>query len=280
MLSSSGAGGLVSVQSWLCRWRLWWNVRKSLNSTESLTCCLKTLSASLLIPGSIVVQLPDGMLDERRPWYGRFPKFHRVFVGPRPWHIEIRHRVKKTSTMNLLGFETLELKIRRLKLWKPTAYIYIYIYIYTYTYTCIYIYIYIYTLTTFDRCPVTRRHVTIIGSEILVALFLLVFSMAFVTHWFWNLGCFVFVGFLYGFRYPLVLKYWLFCFCWCSLWLSLPIGSEILVFMLFLVFSMVLAREKTMVQFARRLWLWMSGLANAREGGYNVLQESCIPAGC
>ena len=27
--------------------------------------------------------------------YGRFPKFHRVFVGPRPWHIEIRHRVKK-----------------------------------------------------------------------------------------------------------------------------------------------------------------------------------------
>ena len=27
--------------------------------------------------------------------YGRFPKFHRVFVGPRPWHIEMRHRVKK-----------------------------------------------------------------------------------------------------------------------------------------------------------------------------------------
>ena len=26
--------------------------------------------------------------------YGRFPKFHRVFFGPRPWHIEIRHRVK------------------------------------------------------------------------------------------------------------------------------------------------------------------------------------------
>ena len=65
--------------------------------------------------------------------YGRFPKFHRVFVGPRPWHIEIRHRVKKISTINLFGFETLKLKIRRLKLWKPTVYtgirgIYIYIY--------------------------------------------------------------------------------------------------------------------------------------------------------
>ena len=38
--------------------------------------------------------------------YGRFPKFHRVFVGPRPWHIEIRHRVKKTSTIDLFGFDT------------------------------------------------------------------------------------------------------------------------------------------------------------------------------
>ena len=44
-----------------------------------------------------------------------------VFFGPRPWHIEIRHRVKKTSTINLFGFETLKLKIRRLKLWKPTV---------------------------------------------------------------------------------------------------------------------------------------------------------------
>ena len=51
--------------------------------------------------------------------YGRFPKIHRVF--PRPWHIEIRHRVKTTSTINLFGFETLKLKIRRLKLWKPTV---------------------------------------------------------------------------------------------------------------------------------------------------------------
>ena len=43
------------------------------------------------------------------------------FLGPRSWHIEIRHRVKKTSTINLFGFETLKLKIRRLKLWKPAA---------------------------------------------------------------------------------------------------------------------------------------------------------------
>ena len=42
--------------------------------------------------------------------------------GPRPWHIKIRHRVKtNTSTINLFGFETLQLKIRRLKLWKPSA---------------------------------------------------------------------------------------------------------------------------------------------------------------
>ena len=53
--------------------------------------------------------------------YGRFPKIHRVFVGPRPWHIEIRHRVENTSTISLFGFETLKLKIRRLKLWKPTV---------------------------------------------------------------------------------------------------------------------------------------------------------------
>ena len=46
-----------------------------------------------------------------------------VFFWPRPWHIEIRHRVKKTSTIDLFGFETLKLKIRRLKLWKPTVYI-------------------------------------------------------------------------------------------------------------------------------------------------------------
>ena len=30
-------------------------------------------------------------------------------LGPRPWHIEIRHRVKKTSTIDLFGFETLKI---------------------------------------------------------------------------------------------------------------------------------------------------------------------------
>ena len=43
--------------------------------------------------------------------------------GPRPWHIEIRHRVTHTSTIYLFGFETLKLKIRRLKLWKPTVHL-------------------------------------------------------------------------------------------------------------------------------------------------------------
>ena len=43
------------------------------------------------------------------------------FFGPRPWHIEIRHSVNKTFTINSFGFETLKLKIRRLKLWKPTV---------------------------------------------------------------------------------------------------------------------------------------------------------------
>ena len=80
------------------------------------------------------------------------------FLGPRPWHIEVRHRVNKTSTINLFGFETLNLKIRRLKLWKPTVYltsivitmrIYdcTYGYIHIYIYICIHIHIYVYTVS-------------------------------------------------------------------------------------------------------------------------------------
>ena len=83
-----------------------------------------------------------------------------VFFGPRPWHIEIRHRVKKkTSTINLFGFKTLKLKIRRLKLWKPTvgwvrrarrARVYYYIipydYYYCYCYYYYYYYYYYYTI--------------------------------------------------------------------------------------------------------------------------------------
>ena len=49
------------------------------------------------------------------------PENLSCFFGPRPWHIEIRHRVKKTSAFNLFGFETLKLNIRRLKLWKPSV---------------------------------------------------------------------------------------------------------------------------------------------------------------
>ena len=90
--------------------------------------------------------------------YGRFPKFHRVF-----WAGTLAHwnptSCQKKSTINLLGVETLKLKIRRLKLWKPTVgwlnitwitlillniiwhtsklYIYIYIYIYAHVYTYI-----------------------------------------------------------------------------------------------------------------------------------------------
>ena len=48
-------------------------------------------------------------------------KISNLFLRPKPCHIEIRHRVRKTSTINLFGFETLKLKIRRLKLWKPTV---------------------------------------------------------------------------------------------------------------------------------------------------------------
>ena len=56
-----------------------------------------------------------------RDGYGRFFVFFiYFFFGPRLWHIEIRHRVEKTSTTNLFGFELLKLKIRRLTLWKPT----------------------------------------------------------------------------------------------------------------------------------------------------------------
>ena len=48
-------------------------------------------------------------------------RISNLFLRPRPWRIEIRHRVKRTSTIHLIGFETLQLKIRRLKLWKPTV---------------------------------------------------------------------------------------------------------------------------------------------------------------
>ena len=48
--------------------------------------------------------------------HGRFPKFHRVVLGRDPGTLKSDIVSKKTSTMHLFGFETLELKIRRLKL--------------------------------------------------------------------------------------------------------------------------------------------------------------------
>ena len=53
--------------------------------------------------------------------YGRFPKFHRVFSGRDSGTLKSDIVSIKTSTINLFGFETLKLKIRRLKLWKPTV---------------------------------------------------------------------------------------------------------------------------------------------------------------
>ena len=52
---------------------------------------------------------------------GRFPKFHRVFLGRDPGTLKSDMVSKKTSTINLFGFETLKLKIRILKLWKSTV---------------------------------------------------------------------------------------------------------------------------------------------------------------
>ena len=53
--------------------------------------------------------------------YGRFPKFHRVLLGRYPGTLKSDIVSTKTSTINLFGFETLKLKIRRLKLWRPTV---------------------------------------------------------------------------------------------------------------------------------------------------------------
>ena len=104
------------------------------------------------------------------------------FLGRDPGTLKSDIASKKPSTINLFGFETLKLKIRRLKLWKPTLepcllhqcfhvagivmpgpaniYIYIYIriricmYIYIYTYICfIYtVYMYIHLSLSLSLC--------------------------------------------------------------------------------------------------------------------------------
>ena len=48
-------------------------------------------------------------------------EIHRVFLGRDPGTLKSDIVSKKTSTINLFGFETLKLKIRRLKLWKATV---------------------------------------------------------------------------------------------------------------------------------------------------------------
>ena len=62
-----------------------------------------------------------GGRPRRPPRYGRFPKFHRVFFGRDPGTLKSDIVSTKTYTLNLFGFETLKLKIRRLKFWKPTV---------------------------------------------------------------------------------------------------------------------------------------------------------------
>ena len=89
----------------------------------SLTLLLLLLLLLLLFGWRPGVELakPRRATNEGRRVLRSISEFPSCFLGPRPWHIEIRHRVKQTYTINLFGFETLKLKIRRLKLWKPTV---------------------------------------------------------------------------------------------------------------------------------------------------------------
>ena len=50
-----------------------------------------------------------------------FRNFIVFFLGRDPGTLKSDIVSTKTSTNNLFGFETLKLKIRRLKLWKPTV---------------------------------------------------------------------------------------------------------------------------------------------------------------
>ena len=46
------------------------------------------------------------ILHKSHPRFGRFPKFHRVFLGRDPGTLKSDIANKKTSTINLFGFET------------------------------------------------------------------------------------------------------------------------------------------------------------------------------
>ena len=52
---------------------------------------------------------------------GRFPKFHRVFWGRDPGTLKSDIVSKKHPQLICSDLETLNLKFRRLKLWKPTV---------------------------------------------------------------------------------------------------------------------------------------------------------------
>ena len=133
----------------------------------NVSCLFSCFATSLCLSVQRVLLLPTNAFQWFRPSPNNrlrsVSEISSCFFGPRPWHIEIRHRVKKTPTINLFGFETLKLKFRRLKLWKPTVHFsadlhfpvgglpggalefllgsYIYIYIYTHTYTHIHTFI-------------------------------------------------------------------------------------------------------------------------------------------
>ena len=70
---------------------------------------------------SIYVCITPRLCMMTGPICGRFPKFNRVCLGRDPGTLRSDIVSNKTSTINLFGFETLKLKIRRLKLWKPTV---------------------------------------------------------------------------------------------------------------------------------------------------------------
>ena len=61
-----------------------------------------TLAAWQVHPGSHRFQHATRMFHHVQS----ISEISSCFFGPRPWHIEIRHRVKQTSTINLFGFET------------------------------------------------------------------------------------------------------------------------------------------------------------------------------
>ena len=69
---------------------------------------------------AVIGQKTDIGWNEDRLLYGRFPKFQRVFLGRDPGTLKSDIVSTKIFTINLFGFEILRLKIRRLKLWKPT----------------------------------------------------------------------------------------------------------------------------------------------------------------